>query len=320
MKDMFPVDVKGLFRGLAFSILSTALIISLFFIAYGMVFNLVTSNPEKVKGIIARSSLYSDLPAVLYDQTANLPENSRAEIPLKDPEVRQIALEVYDPQFVQSNAEKLIDGMYGWLQGKTEKPVINFDFKDKNREFAEKISRYAKKESVKSGQLTAAEANQAAAEAKNLFLEDNLGAKDIKAADGAPVQDSFSDLPRSFAVAKTVPYALIVFVLIIMAVIFYASKDKPSALKRLSRSMLFAGILIALTPLIFSIGAKALLKKSSDDQQVINIVRTVFEQFMQEAGKVYYVIGVLIILIAIGMYLYSRKISETTDKNRKKKS
>ena len=307
-------------RGLAFSILATALIISLFFIAYGLVFNLVTSNPEKVKSIVAKSSLYSDLPAVIYDQAVKVPENNLTEIPLKDPRVRQIALDVYNPQFVQSNTEKLIDGIYSWLEGNTDEPQISLDFKEKNREFAEKISRYAKKQGVKSGKITPSEANRAADEAKNLFLQNSLNGKDIKTAEGQPVQDSFSDLPKSFAMAKTVPYALIILALVIVAIIFYASKGRGSALKRLSRSLLFAGILIALTPIIFSFTAGILLKKSSEDEQIINMVRSLFEQFMQEAGKVYYVVGAVIILIAAGMYIYSRRIGKDTEKPLKKKS
>lgn len=319
MKDLFSVDFKGLFKGLVFSILGTALIICLFFIAYGLVFNLVTSNPEKVKGVLQRSSLYSDLPSVLYDQTTIGVEGGRAEIPLKDPKIRQIALDVYNPEFVQSNTEKLIDGVYGWLEGKTEKPVINLDFTEKNQEFVNKISKYLKKQAVKTSLVTPAEAEKTATRADNLLLENKLTAKDIKTADGEPVQDSFSNFPQSFSLAKTIPYALIVIALVLLAIIFYLSKDRTSALKRISRSLLLAGVLIALTPFIFLFCARLLLKKSSDDEQVINIIRTLFEQFMHEADKVYYITGAVIILIAIGLYVYSRKIQNTSDKISKTK-
>ncbi|MEX2014949.1 MAG: hypothetical protein WD885_03350 [Candidatus Saccharimonadales bacterium] len=344
MKELFAVDLKGLFRGLYFSILGTALVFCLFFFAYFLVFNLITSKPGKVKGIVERSSLYADLPVVLYDQVSQEKvENSNSNIPLRDPEIRQIVLDVYDPQFVQSNTEKLIDGIYGWLMEETSSPQINLDFNEKNKEFANKIGKYAEKRAKElpvcgvdrtqsseelnvfnvkclPAHISPAAVRKDIAKADNTLLDSRLNADDIKTNDGRPLHETFANLPKSFSVIKNVPITLFILALILGGVAIYFSKDIISGLKRVSRTVLLAGVLIALAPVIFTYLTKSLLSKASLSDEAINIFRTLSEEFMRDAGKIYHLSGALFILIAVGLYVYAKKIERETDKIPKVKS
>lgn len=343
MKDLFSIDFKGMFRGLLFSILGTALILCLFFIVYGLVFNLVTSRPEKVKDIFARSSLYSDLPAVLYDQATKETKGGQLEIPLKDSEIRQIVLDVYNPEFVQSSTEKLIDGTYGWLGGKTQQPMISLDFGEKNKEFANRIAVYAKKQAVKlpvcdlsqlqklddfnvfnakclPPTITPAQVKKIFSKIDSSFLDAKFSAQDIKTSDGEPLYESFENLPKFFSLAKNIPFILAMIALMLIITIVYVSKDRISGLKRVSRSILLAGILIALLPVIFLSGINIIVNNLSDNDKIIAIIRTLFEEFMHEASTIYYGAGVLLILAAAGLYIYARKIQKNTDKISKTKT
>lgn len=343
MKDLFSVDFKGLFRGLLFSIIGTALILCLLFLAYGLIFNFVTSKPEKVKSILEKSSLYTDLPVMIYDQAAK----EAGDIPLENPEIRQIALNVYSPEFAKSSVENSIDGFYGWLEGKSDKPEIAIDFSKKNTELRNKLSKYARKKAVElptctfsqlqkikqydafNGKCLPPTVNLADIEAEvkkqlsgkdSLFKNAKITAEDIKTNDGEPFYQSLSDLPQSFALVKSIPVVLIIFAVILVIVIFYISENRISALRRTSRLVLTAGILIALIPFIFLSGGRALLNKTADDEPAGNIVRSIFEQFVLEASKIYYIIGILLILTSIGLYVYSRKLQNDTDKIPKIKS
>lgn len=347
MKDLFPIDFKGLLRGLAFSILGAALVICLFFIAYGLVFNFVTSKPEKVKKILEKSSLYSDLPPVLYDQIAQEGDNSPLEIPLKDPGVRRIALEVYDPSFARASIENLIDGLYNWLDGTSQEPQISINLAGQNKEFGTKLGKYARKKVAGlppcsleernnlnevnvfktkcwpadiSPKTAGKEVEKVIAGADDSALNAHITAQDLKTAEGEPIHESFSGLPNSFSTAKTLSYAFIIMALVIIAVIYYASGDKISALRRVSHWLLLAGVLMALMPFIFIFSMNLLLNNLSSDEQTVNIVRTILEQFMREADKIYYLTGAVLILIAGGLYFYSRKVQSDTDKLHKKKS
>ncbi len=343
MKDLFPVDFKDIFRGLIFSILSAALVLCLFFLTYSLVFTLVTSKPAKVKDIFQRSSLYSDLPVVLYDQAVKETGKGTSDIPLKDPRVRQIVLDAYDPGFVQNSTEKLIDGFYGWLDGDTASPKVDLDFAAQNKLLAEKIGEYGEKRAEKlpictmeqlraseefhifkadclPPDITPKEVKKAALTGDNKALDFQFSVEDIKTADGQPLYKSFANLPESFSLAKTIPPILVVLALILMTVIVYISKDKINGLKRVSRAVLGAGILIAFLPVIFNLTGESILRSLSGDDRVMNIVRTLFEEFMRDAGKIYYSMGILFILIGAGIYMYARKQENDNDKIPKLKS
>jgi len=343
MKGLFSIDFKGIFKGLLFSILGTALVLCLFFIAYSLVFNLVTSKPQKVKDIFAGSSLYSDLPAVLYDQAREEAKGEHIDIPLKDPGIRQIALDVYNPELLQSSTEKLIDGFYGWLEGETERPVANLDLSKQNKEFANKVSVYAKKQAMElpacdfsqlqnlgsfnifdakclPPTISPAQVKKTFSRADSALLDAKFSAQDIKANDGEPLYKNFKNLPESFSIAKNIPFILAIIALMLAITIIYISKDRISGLRRISRSVLLAGILIVLLPIISSSIAKAIVNNMSDNDSLASIIRTLLQEFIQEASKIYYTAGILFILIAAGLYICARKIENDNDKIPKSKS
>jgi hypothetical protein len=343
MKDLFRIDFKEIFRGLFFSVLGTALILCLFFITYSLVFNTITSKPEKIKDIFEQSSIYTDLPGTLYDQAAVEAEGSPSELPLKDPEIRQIALDVYNPHFVQSTTENLIDGVYDWLEGKTEKPDIDLNFAGQNKELAGKVRQYVRKKAANlpacgskqrenfrefkiyeaaclPSTVSLADAEKAADYSDSLLLDTRFTADDIKNADGEPLYKNFDRLPESFSLAKKFPFILTILALIFMLVIFYSSRDRVDGLKRLSRLILIAGVLIALLPFIFLAGINAIVSNLSGDDKATDIVRTLFEEFMDDASKIYYIVGVMLVLLSVGLYIYARRLSESNDKIPKTKN
>lgn len=347
MKEWFPVNFKDLFNGLFFSILGTMLILCLIFIAYSLVFNAVTSRPEKIKAILDKSSLYENLPSVIYDQAAGEREGSLLEVPLNDPEIRRIALDSYDQTFVQDSMENLIDGLYGWLDGTTEEPQISISFSGPSQEFAAKLAKYVEKKVSKlplcdpgeradlnevnifstkcrpadiSPKEAGQEAKKVISGADDSVLNTSLNAEDLKTSDGQPLHENFADLPESFSTAKSVLPALIVFALVLITIIFYFSKDKIAALRRISKTLLLAGIMIAALPVIFLFTARYVIKNIPDNDQLANIVRTLFEEFMAEASKIYYPMGIILIAAAAGIYVYIRKNHKATDKLPKTKS
>ncbi|HEX5798396.1 MAG TPA: hypothetical protein VFX79_03495 [Candidatus Saccharimonadales bacterium] len=344
MKELFSVNFNGFFRNLFFSILGTALVFCLFFLTYSLVFNLITSKPEKVKDIFERSSLYSDLPAVLYDQTLEkTAEKSGSDIPLRDPEIRQIALDVYSPQFVRSNTEKLVDGIYGWLEGHTDSPEISLDFTEKNKEFAAEAGKYAEKRAkglpvcspaqiqnaekfnalsseCLPSQVSPAQVRKEISEGDNALLDSKLTAGDIKTNDGKPLHESFSNLPKSFSLLKKIPIILFILAFILAGIAVYFSESLVSGLKRVSRTFLIAGILTASAPILLAYLVKRILSGASISSEASDITRTLFVEFMSNASKIYYFSGVLFILIAGGLYVYAKKLEKDTDKIPKMKS
>jgi hypothetical protein len=64
-------------------------------------------------------------------------------IPFTDPGVRQIISNGLPPQVLEDSSDRVIDGVYDWLEGKTPQPTFHIDL-EKNRAYiSENISLYA---------------------------------------------------------------------------------------------------------------------------------------------------------------------------------
>lgn len=60
------------------------------------------------------------------------------------PEVKAAAEQAFGPQFLQSSAENIIDGVFGWLKGKTTKPEFQINIVEAKHKFADSINKSAK--------------------------------------------------------------------------------------------------------------------------------------------------------------------------------
>ena len=337
MRDLFRVDFSGFFKNLFFSIIGTALILCFVFLAYSLVFNFVTANPNKTKSILDKSTLYTQFSALLYDQSIREVDGGEESI-LKKPEVRRIALDVYDSGFAKSSTENIIDGLYGWLEGnKKQPPDLSIDLNEKNKEFAARLGKYAQKRAEKLPVCTASDVRtledvdilkaeclppgispaEIKREAEKLPSVKNMAILD----EGGPEkkQDSSSsigqsNLPQTFMAAKSMAVAFLIIAAVLSAIILYLSKDLVSGLKRLSRISLGAGILNAIMPIVFLAGGTALINSIEGEAQIKNIAQSLLKEFMAEASKVYYGVAVSLFIIAAGLYLYSMNRETKTDK------
>lgn len=330
------MDIKGTFKGLLLSILGTTLILSLFFIGYGLVFNLISSDRNQIKEIFSKSSLYEKLPEAVYDNAVDN-KNSQSFVPLKDPEVRKLALEVFTPSVAQKNIENSIDGTYDWLEGKTDQPMFTLDVTGAKNLFADKLGAYAK-EKTKSlpdcsiEQLQALRSskefnifkakcapaflspslidNQTAAAVKKsdeILGDGTLKASELKNSNGKPLFKNLNKLPDTYSATRLVPLMLIVFALGLMFTIFKLSKSRYLGLKRISRLLVASGILTLVVPVSFMIAARTILGRLDDKPEIRDIGLSMLNQYFNQASKIYYFYGLFLIIIGIGIYVFAKK-------------
>lgn len=329
------MSVKGVFHGLLVSVIGTAFVLSLFFIAYGMAFNLVTSNRNEVKNILAKSDLYENLPPLIYNDLKS--DTKSPTVPLKDPAVRRIALSVFDPELTQKTIENLVDGTYDWLEGKTDKLSASVDLTGAKNKLASQLGDYAEKKATKLPTCSYGQLRQMAAEnsysvfnAKCLppyltateinkqikseinksdeFLKDTkVKVDDLKDEKGQTLTQSAPNLPAVFAAAKLIPAVLFVFALALAYALVKLSDSTEHGLKRLIKYLVISGVFIILAPIVLLDFSKFLLDNAAAQQDVVNIVRSVLEQYINAVSKVYYVCGGLALAGAIGIYLYLRQ-------------
>lgn len=103
-------------------------------------------KPDVVKGWLTNSGVYGKIvPAIIEQNTKPGGDNklsSDGSISLSDPFIQQVAKNVFTPAYIQTSSEAIIDGTYGWLEGKTAKPQFNINVADVKTKFATGVGDY----------------------------------------------------------------------------------------------------------------------------------------------------------------------------------
>jgi hypothetical protein len=126
-----------------FLVLAAALLpVLLFATAFDFGVLRVAGSPAPVKKILSDSGIYNSVVSSALDQ-AQKSTSANGEVTLTDPAIKSAAQESFSPQVVQTSTEKVIDGVYDWLNGKTAQPDFNVDLTNVKTTFAEKIGQAA---------------------------------------------------------------------------------------------------------------------------------------------------------------------------------
>lgn len=95
------------------------------------------SNPDTVKRWVAVSGIYGDLLPQVLEQAAEKGTDDQIEPeqandnPVDPKVIQDLFAEVLPPAKLQEYIETVIDGSYGWLQGKTEIPQFSIDLSER---------------------------------------------------------------------------------------------------------------------------------------------------------------------------------------------
>lgn len=335
------MDIKKFFRAVLLYFLGTGLFFMLFVLAYFIVFTQISAKPDKVKQILSSSGIYQKIPAVVYDDAVDSGSTSSASLPLKDAAVRQAALDTFSPGLVQKNIESALDGTYGWLDGITSQPEFNIDLKDAKDNFAKSLSGQAGKRLEGLSVCTEAQLRKIkqidpftipclppgvsigslkkqvlqSAKGDDNFLKDTkFTPASLKDDSGKPVFDSYPDIPKAYQISLKLPYVLAVLCIIFGTSIVFISATKSDGFKKLTRLLAIAGIFVILAPIGIGRLTDSLLKTSSSDSVTTELVTPVVKELNNATSKVYYVMGAVYILLAIGAFLLYKKILPAEEK------
>lgn len=304
------------------------LAISLLFLATSAVFSYLAAKPNKVKDVLSDSGVYEKIPGVVYENIKKENQNETSQIDLGDPQVKQAALDSFNPQFFQTSIETALDGTYAWLEGETSRPEFQIDATNARNEFIGKIVDAEADKAVKlpvctfqrlrqldpntvdifnleclpPGVSVAAEAEKAKAELANNpdFLGDTkFESQELKNEEGEPVFSNDSNLPDKFQLAKKVPVFLAVLSVLLAAGVYLASIDKRKGLIRIAKILVGVGAITLLAPFFISFTTGKLLPAAADDKMVAEIISPVIREFNAAAAGIYYLVGGILVLAGI---------------------
>jgi hypothetical protein len=95
----------------------------------------IVGSPAPIKKIISDSGIYSSALSQVLKENNKISAGG-TEISLTNPSIKSAAEKSFSPQIVQDTTEKVIDGVYSWLNGKTAQPNFNVDLNAAKATFA----------------------------------------------------------------------------------------------------------------------------------------------------------------------------------------
>jgi hypothetical protein len=239
---------------------------------------LLLGSPAKLKSTLHDSGAYNSFVDYAVDQAASVSKKeANSDIPLDDPQIQAAAKQAFPASRVQRYSESVIDGVYGWLEGKTAKPHFTIDTTVAKLDFAEGIgasvrSRLASLPPCTTMQLrqlgnadidpftvpclppgmnvdgqTTQLVNDLATNqdfvSKGIITADNLP----KNAEGQDVFDQFQVAPTLFPLLRLASFPLGLLTLLAAAGVIYLHSTRRQGWRTLSQTLMFSGVFLAIS-------------------------------------------------------------------------
>ncbi len=131
--------LKSLARGFLAFLFKVSLVLLIILWPLVMVFG----TSDQLKTSLKASKIYDTGVDSLIESVNKDSDKSNEDNPFKDPAVQQAAKTAITPTFLQRSSESIIDGIYGWLQGKTPQPTFTIDASEVKDQFIKAAGDYA---------------------------------------------------------------------------------------------------------------------------------------------------------------------------------
>jgi hypothetical protein len=112
-------------------------------LAWSHVFVRSLANRDVVKSWLDDGKFYDNIVDVVIENLSTVESDKAGEIPVTDPVLQAKVKEVITPQFLQTSTESILDGVYNWLEGKTDKPDFAIDLSGIRTSLATALGDYA---------------------------------------------------------------------------------------------------------------------------------------------------------------------------------
>lgn len=270
-----------MFRRFAYLTSSGLLKLSLFTLALAGAGWMTFGTPDAIKQAADEGGLYGGAVTNILENAKKDAESSTTYLPLDDPEIEKAARDAFPPDLLKQQGESVIDGVYAWLRGETDKPAFSIDLTEAKQRFATNVGNYAQRryESLPPCTLqqlrtlstdvdpftvecqapgvsgaTVNETVQREILQSDQFLEDtNYTAEDLpKDPQGRTAFDNLESAPEMYRLLGTLPVLLGIVSVVTAIGVMLLAEDKRRGLKAIGVTLLGTGIFLGLGALIIS--------------------------------------------------------------------
>lgn len=268
-------------RRLAYLTSSGLLKLSLFMLALAGAGWLTFGEPGAIKQAADDGGLYGGAVTNILDHAKKDVETSDTYLALDDPEIEKAARDAFPPQLLKQQGESVIDGIYAWLQGETDKPAFSIDLTEAKQRFATNVGNYAQRRydalppctiqqlqthstnvdpftvQCQAPGLSGATVNEIVKREilqSDQFLADtSYTAEDLpKDSEGRTVLDNLEPAPEMYQFLGSLPLLLGFASAIAATGVILLAEDKRRGLKAIGVTLVGTGIFLGLGALIIS--------------------------------------------------------------------
>jgi hypothetical protein len=322
-------------RKMLLVLVAAALPFLLFATAFDFGIYNVVGKPKPVKKILSDSGIYGSVVSQALNQ-AKTTSNGTSQVSLLDPEIKKAAEESFNPQVVQTSSEKVIDGIYDWLGGKSAQPDISVDLSSPKNNFAEKVGQAAKTRAESLPVCTSAPAtidplsatclppgvtpSQVGDQARDAILKGQgflqhptITAESFKGANNQSVFDKpkVKQAPKRYQLATKVPYILAALSVLAILAIVFLSTSRRKGVKRVAITLVIVGVILLLFAWGFNrimthdVIPKSVPKVALDNKLLQSNVQILATELTQSIHQNYLVFGLAYLALGIAAFLVS---------------
>lgn len=319
-------------RKMALVIIAPFLLVLLFALALDVGVLKVVGNPTSIKHALSDSGVYNSVVANALDQAqSSASVNNR--ISLTDPAVKQAAQEAFPPQVVQQSTEDVINGVYDWLNGRTEQPEFNVNLSDEKASFAEKVGQAAQQRATTLPACTSVptstdplnvsclprgttpgqvglRAKDAILSAQGFLDHPNIAPSSIKGSNSSQSifqNEQVKKVPTRYQKAKKSPIILVILTVLVILAIIFLSSSRRRGLRRVGITLLSAGVVLLLFAWALNhVATHDVTTKVQTDNKVlqssiqkiaVDIIKIIDKNYWIFGG-IYAVLGVVALVVA----------------------
>ncbi len=314
----------------------TAFSLFLFLFAAALSISNSFGEAKDVKGYLAKSNVYATAVDLVTEEAGKIQTKGEDGGQTVDPQTVQAGVQAaFPPQFVQSNAEQFIDGIYNWLNGEVPRPDFRLDLTDAKNRFVETVGAQNKLRLASAPQCTSvtentdpfslqcrpkgidvdAEIDRAVEKLKNdqSFLKDPvITADDLntkkEGGDTGNFFDQANALPRVFQLFNKSPAVLAALALLNAALAILISEQRRNGWRLVARALMTTGVILAAANLIaFFVLARAdkIIPNQSpaENKLVSQVVLPIIRSIQNNLTVINEVISLAYIALAVAIYM-----------------
>jgi hypothetical protein len=278
----------------------------------------IIGSPGPVKQILSESGIYNSVVGNALDQ-AKKSSGGSSEVSLTDPAIKGAAEDSFNPHVVQDSSDKVIDGVYGWLNGKSSKPDFNVDLSDAKNNFAQKVGQAAKTKAATLPVCTSmpittdpfsatcippgVTPSQVGEQAKNDVLKGQgflehpvVTASSFKSATGndSVFEGKLKNAPKQYQRAKKAPFILAGLTILAILAIIFLSATRRKGLRHVGITLALVGaLMLAIAWGLNRVVSQNIMPKIIVENKVLqSSVRTLATDITHRIDQNYWIFGI----------------------------